>query len=114
MQAGVSLETVGPGRILVAAALMVVGCKPTIHPEDTELKIVHDIDGVCARIGAGDYGSWHDETFTSKTWQQLQKRQAAGDTKAGCDAAKVTKKLHEKTRTCTVRVVRGFKKTACR
>ncbi len=99
---------------MLVVSLALVACKPPIHPEDPETKIVHDVESVCARIGAGELDSWSEQAYTSKTWQRLKARVSEGDAKAPCDAAKVSKQFAEQTRTCTNRVITAFKRHSCR
>jgi len=89
------------------------GCKPPIHPEDSEAKIIGDTDSVCAWIGAGNFDQWHGQDFVSKTWRAVKVRAAKGEAKADCDAAKLLKLYGPQTRTCTQRVVISFKRSTC-
>lgn len=93
--------------------MVLSGCKPPIHPEDSEPKIIGDTDGVCAWVGSGNFDQWRGQNFASKTWLAVKARAAKGEAKAPCDAAKLVKLYGPRTRTCTQRVMANFKRSVC-
>ena len=100
---------------LFALASATAGCKPrsSIDPDEEAAREVVDANEACVLIGNGEHGAWVEGTYTSRRWLEHQGTALRGDSRSACEVAKMLKKVHKQTRTCTTREVEDFAHDAC-
>lgn len=85
----------------------------SIDPDEEAAREVVDANEACVLIGNGEHGAWVEGTYTSRRWLEHQGTALRGDSRSACEVAKMLKKVHKQTRTCTTREVEDFAHDAC-